>query len=371
MSDSSNFLRWGIPGWTLAVGFLVFVLSDAFLSDEQVLMGLIETSLKSSDFWQVALAGLLVAAAGVPLGFIIYQVYFYLRWNSPVSRDGLLPPLIVGRGAELHKTVRDLDVEMLTLGEPWRRELLPNLTNHRSSWHYLARLIMDAMLEAGESVYKRHSYLMSMLHSLGASYLGLTIGFMLYVAFKWRATEIEFIWIALVLVFIGFVLGFLYLEEHREESGIGYSRFSVRHPAELLLWAGVFLFLTLDPALSDLISYAAALGLVMALTIGWSIADKEDRLVLLLSTVILAIVSVIARRHLTANNLLVDWPLVFAMLLFGALTLAFLKNRQNVRDQLVAMEYYYLKPFLERPEDPQPELPRRPNFLSRLFGLRG
>lgn len=355
MSDSSNFLRWGVPGWTLAVGFLVFVLSDAFLSNDQILMGQVESSLQSSQFWQVALAGLLVAATGVPIGFIVYQVYFYLRWNSPVSREGLLPPLIVGRGAELDKTVRDLEVTTLTMGEEWRSNLLPSLSDHRTAWHYLARVIMDSMLEAGEVVYKRHSYLMNMLHSLGASYLGLAIGFILYVTFKWRSTDIGFAWIVAVLSFVVLVLVFLYLEEHRQERGIGFGRLTVRHPAELWLWIGIFLFITWDPALSDLISYAAALVLVAAVSVGWAIADKEDRNVILVSTAVLVLASLALRTPVSAISPPPDWPIAFAMLLFGALTLAFLKNRQNVRDQLVTMEYYYLRPYLDRSASPGKE----------------
>ena len=49
----------------------------------------------------ISLTAILVAASGIPIGFSIYQFYFFLRWNSPFTREGLLSPIIPGRKSDM------------------------------------------------------------------------------------------------------------------------------------------------------------------------------------------------------------------------------------------------------------------------------
>jgi hypothetical protein len=54
-------------------------------------------------------------------------------------------------------------------------------------------------------------------------------------------------------------------------------------------------------------------------------------------------------KWLVQGNLLglLSWQLIFTTISFLALVVAFVENRQNVRDQIVTMEYYYLRQYLE------------------------
>ncbi len=139
-----------------------------------------------------ASAALLAAIAGVPLGFCIYQAYFWLRWNSPVSRDGFLPPLVVGREEDLDRTTRDLAPDDLTRGAAWRERWVSHKlykTDHGWRWRYLENLFTEAAQYidtdlAGLSIYARHRTLLDLMHTLGASLAGIYLGYLAYLLAK-------------------------------------------------------------------------------------------------------------------------------------------------------------------------------------------
>lgn len=87
-NDQSRFIRWGVPGWMMILSLLGFLIIDIMFTPESHRNALF---MYLKDFYAsttitttiaAAFAALLVAAAGVPLGFFIYQIYF--------SCDGIL-----------------------------------------------------------------------------------------------------------------------------------------------------------------------------------------------------------------------------------------------------------------------------------------
>ncbi len=351
MKGFDTFLRWGIPGWTTFISFIIFVASDYLSANDSTMFHVINKALSAEGLWQTLMAGWLIVGAGIPLGFIIYQIYFYLRWNSPVSRDGLLPPFIVGRNAELLDTVRDLTPNDLTFSESWRLKLY-NDEDHKAKWYYLARLITDALTDEQEPdiIYGRHSYLMNMLHSLGASHVGLIIGFFAYLLFKWRLGQAE-LWWAVVAVVIVFISVFLHSKEDlRNTEKPHFLSFTIVHPAEVFLGSLFFLYFSLNPGLNDLFPYFIPFFFSLLVGLYWGWSSRECRKFIWGLSILLVLIVVLVGYggllNVVVKNL--NWPILLATLLFASLSLAFLKNRQNAREQLVTMEYYYLHKYTQK-----------------------
>lgn len=354
MSDRFETLRWGIPGWTLVIGFLVFVLFDYFSFNDDRMYRLINAALASAGIWQALLAGLLIAGAGIPLGFVIYQIYFYLRWNSPFSKDGFLPPLIVGREAELKDTVRDLDVDKLSLGIDWRKELYRGGSDHRGSWYYLSQLFSEAfaVVDTSGVVIKQHFYLLNMLHSLGASHLGLSFGYGLYLVSKWKLSQAELWWSLIAVVIMLGTVALLSREDLRNRNPAKILGMAIQHPAELFLGSLFFLYATLNPALNSLLPFEMPLLFVISLGLLWGWNVKESREMIWAVTIAMTIVVIIVKLSGfigAVSNL--NWPILLSALIYNSFSLAFLKNRQNTRDTLVVLEYYNLRRYLEMKMD--------------------
>ncbi len=123
-NDLTKLARWIIPGWIALLAFISFVVIDMLMAEpnKSPLFSLDEF-LSSVNGFSVILTAVVLAASGVPLGFTIYQIYFFIRWNSPFSRDGLLPPVVPGRMSELVQILDDITNEELTQNEEWRERL--------------------------------------------------------------------------------------------------------------------------------------------------------------------------------------------------------------------------------------------------------
>jgi hypothetical protein len=96
--DSNKFLRWGIPGWLIPVTMLIFIVLDALSANDSLMYETISGIFEASDFIQIIFAAVLVSGAGIPIGFIIYQIYYYLRWSSPFSGKGFRLSFVLAFG---------------------------------------------------------------------------------------------------------------------------------------------------------------------------------------------------------------------------------------------------------------------------------
>jgi len=354
MKDETTFIRWGIPGWTVAIAILIFVFSDYFSANDDRMFVLLNQAFLSTGSWQALLAALLVSGAGIPLGFVIYQIYFYLRWNSPVSKDGFFPPLIVGRLAELKDFMRDLSADDLSLGIDWRKDLISGADDHRSVWYYVTSLLAEAFLSAdpGGGASDRHKYLLDTLHTLGASHLAFYFGFGTYLLIKWRLGHVELWWsvIALMVVFVTKI--FLSTEDRRNKNALKILNMTVKYPAEVFIASLFFLYLTLNPAVNVLLP--PGFPIILCLTVfwlwGWSVRDSRE-IIWGLAIVLLIITSAVKLSPIAKGLHSLNWPVILSVLIFTSISLAFLKNRQNTRETLVTMEYHYVRRYLASEEN--------------------
>jgi hypothetical protein len=390
-------LRWGIPGWTVFISFFIFLVSDYLSANDDTMYQFLNTTF-SEDMWQLVLAAVLIAGAGVPLGFVLYQVYFYIRWNSPVSKDGMLPPLIVGREMELGDTVCDLEDEDICMGVDWRRRVLSTPYDHRGKWHYLSPLLAEACLalDPEGALSERHSALFNRLHSLGASLLGLAVGFGGYLLAKWRLNQAQLWWVVAALVITFVTVLFVSLEDRARRRWKGRRRARLLcHSAEVFISALAFLYAVLNPELNSLLPYEIPAILCGIFVLVWGVSAKESRefegilkllipflgiLVVVKRLGLLWVVSVyVKHRGLSNVDNLANWPVILSILLLLCIFVAFLKNRQNARAALTSLEYYCLRRYLAKVEEQEPEreekregggwLLRAVLGLSRSLGL--
>jgi hypothetical protein len=393
-SDATRFLRWGIPGWIAILSFVIFTVTDLLGNPDglrklnEYVGGVIAVTGQSST----AAAAILVAAAGLPLGFIIYQFYFFIRWNSPFSRDGLFPPFIVGRSTDLKRTLRDFTDSQIAGKDRWRKDWIDHpayAQDHSFSWRYVVEgLVPEAIQKLdtrynGTRINERYRYLLDILHTLGASIIGTYLAFLLYLIQKGFLERVPIITHS---IFLGVVMGiFLFLlekedlfrqsrqspdriKDHPNFPGAVYAwqsrgwlkqigAIEINHPAFLFLVIFAMTLFFVDPHLVSPTLDSNADGLfriamIVLFTLIWRKATMPDGekngIVLGMFVGIATNLLLRWQSHLLAWF---DWSFLFPVFVFLVMNLTMLKNRQNARDDLSALQYYTLQRYLTEQAD--------------------
>jgi len=207
MDTARQVIRWSLPGW-MAYFFFVIFITITFLvcgKDQQIYIALLK---KANDF------SVPLSIATIPLGFFVYQIYYWLYWYAPVpyfvGRFVLNP---VDRGREILDAVKEqIDFKMLfdhplnpteEVYQP-RKFLFSHLRcksarvmqKYRENWHlsdsvwYFA-LADERYKSTAEFLEKRNQMIGDIYHSLGASYTALIIALFSYLALFAYVTVIE------------------------------------------------------------------------------------------------------------------------------------------------------------------------------------
>lgn len=351
MAEKSTFalIRWGVPGWTMAIAFVSLVFLDYLSANDTRMFELLNTFFSSCNSVQALSIGVLFTAAGIPIGYIIYQIYYYLRWNSPYSTNGLFPPLIHGRHAEISDVTRGIEIELLSGGHSWKRDLLSN-TDHRKSWHLVTQLINDALLSFDKNghILERHRSLVDILNSLGASHLGFLAGFVLYLLIKWKLGQAELWWTGIATGFLFLVVLTLASEVSQNSFIVRINRF-IKHPAEVFLAFVFALFVLLNPKLSNIFPQWLLLVLFLSVFIGWAYIVREDGGSIGTMGAISFLLFAVLDSHYPVVRERANWPIVLSTISVASISVVFLRNRQNTRELLVTMEHYYLRKYFCEP----------------------
>ena len=193
----ARFARWAIPGWVAIALLLVFLVIDYKFAPNsrniiKCLYGNRFISLNIQDALSVIV---LLVVLSIPLGFIIYQIYYYFRWNSPFSRDGSNPFFnSPGRLRETNFVLVDFsDKSALysnSLGtDEWRKEWIKHILfaiNHKFRWRYIELLFYDTIfsMNNGRQWLYRYRYRQEILHTLGTVSVSVAISFVVYLLAK-------------------------------------------------------------------------------------------------------------------------------------------------------------------------------------------
>ncbi len=388
-SDANKFLRWSIPGWVSILSAIIFVSVDVISSTDNMvkLFPTIKDLIINIGNGDELANILIVALAGFPLGYLIYQFYFFVRWNSPFSRNGLFPPFIVGREVDLNRILRKIDLEKLNITKmEWRKDWITNdafLNDHSFRWQYIESLFTEIVQKIdsqyqGVKIYERYRYLLDLMHTLGASIAGMYLGFFLYLIIKMRKEALPLTTFA---VFSCFALFFLLISldiedryRHIEQEldtipdgkkkkdavivlkGFGKELF-INFPSimYLLIFGMVIFFVSpslianQDHFLSP--NYIWRVGFVIILIIfskflRWGSSKEEEWSLGIVLFIGLAI-SLLLRFHFEGFINTLDWSFINSLYIFLVMNLVFLKNRQNSRDDLIALQYYTLQRCIE------------------------
>jgi hypothetical protein len=204
MDTARQVIRWALPAWVACFFWILFI-SVTFLICDRDQRIYIELLTKMQEFIVP------LGVATIPMGFLIYQVYYWLYWYAPIpyfiGRFAIDP---VDRGKEIlawveeHVDFGELFGHSLNpTEEPYKRGKLGILRkdtrvmrSYRENWHlsdsawYLA--LADERCETtAELLEKRNQLLGDIYHSLGASYTALTLAFVAYLFLFAYVTFIE------------------------------------------------------------------------------------------------------------------------------------------------------------------------------------
>jgi hypothetical protein len=196
MDTARQIVRWALPAW-ITYFFLVFFILVTFLTCDRDQMVYIEILRKANE--------LLVplGVATVPLGFLIYQAYYWLYWYARIPHivgRFLVNP--VDRGSEIldgvseHVDFKSLfDHPLIQTRDPYQRRRIllfhPRfkdakvMQEYRQNWHLSDSVwywaLADERYEStAEFLEKRNQMISDIYHSLGACYTGLLMAFVVY-----------------------------------------------------------------------------------------------------------------------------------------------------------------------------------------------
>lgn len=393
-ADLTKLARWIVPGWISILAFYCLVLVDMLFSapGKPKLFPDFNQFLTQYSDLSGLLITIIIGATGVPIGFSIYQIYFFLRWNSPFSRDGLLPPMISGRMQDLERSMAGIELSDLTDGTEWKETWITDplfQRDHGVRWRFIensfneAVQILDSKYTA-VSIYAKHRYLHEVTHTLGASIIAIYLGFLGYFSLK---VSIEKLDLPLYLIASFVLSGILFYLLNREDDFSQQLKFSekilssesmikklsedpaptfslsvkvpllkqpleasVTHPSSLLVFGLLLIHFFNNPIFNSNVSrynFLFRIGVALCLIVLWlssrnkmSLAYKIGDGVGLFLPIILSTLLYYVPAYL--KNW-IDWSYFSTISIFLAAILILYKNRQNAKDDMLALENYTLK----------------------------
>jgi len=185
--------RWGIPGWITIFTYSILVLS---LNKFDIYNYATENNLNGANM--AGMAALFVAA-GVPLGYIVYQIYFGFKWKF-MKKDKISKAL---DGVNLYKMIN------FEAKNPWE----DRKHAERSFDAYLTLFLSKEVKY--EDVIRRYNSLKSRtdrVHGMGATICGMFISLVAFILIHIFLFEIPIyqnktFWVTTVfLIFIWFII---------------------------------------------------------------------------------------------------------------------------------------------------------------------
>lgn len=160
MNSEFQIMRWGIPGWTFIMTVLLFKLAE----DKYKIVNLMNSFDNPAV---VAGIAAFFVALGVPLGYVVYQVYYAIKWRTMktktvlLSTEGIpdLEKLVCNKsGLELWYTIEGYFDRLMSIGTHGKKISYKDLVRRYNSF----------------------SNRTSRIHGLGASSLSILSGFGFY-----------------------------------------------------------------------------------------------------------------------------------------------------------------------------------------------
>jgi len=189
MDTARQILRWAIPGWHLWLFILLFIAVRFVLSGYILTL----TDFASRNFGELLSFLTILAGLGIPIGFLIYQIYFWIYWNLPLpvkNPDDRGYTILKDCSLEWKKLVGyDIDSDAhlnpgksIQLG-PFRFAIKTRDLLHRYQHNWLLAdfaWYQTLVLNDAKWLDDRTTVLVDIYHSLGASLVSLWLGYGIY-----------------------------------------------------------------------------------------------------------------------------------------------------------------------------------------------
>lgn len=389
--DFGKLSRWGIPGWISIVSLGIFILLDILFGDSSDLYQTIAPLFILTEEINPAIFALLVAAIGIPMGFIIYQAYFFLKWNSPFSKEGLMYPWFPGRDSDVNRILHGFD-EKLTLNKDWRKTMLFGRLasiDHRSKSRYLEMFFTEVVqkLDSNNSVsiYSRYRYLYEVVHTLGASTIAIYLSIFIYTGLiTLPETAIndlaQYALVGFIFVFILFYLlnkedTEMYNLENDTRSSIDepyivvfpFKRIntSVVFPTGIYMYSLTVIILFINPAFTPNLTFwdtIIRLFLCVMAIVVWMRSKRNatesmrrgDLIFLSIPLIFSMTIRLIVYYFPGAINIYqLDWSFLLVIYFFLFANWILFRNRQNAKDELISLQRYTFNRYLDMNEIPQ------------------
>ncbi len=161
MNSEFQIIRWGIPGWTFFMTVLLFKLT---ILDFEL------SSLLKSFENPALMAGIAAffVALGVPLGYVLYQVYYAFKWRTIKAEIVLLATKDIPELASI--LCNKSGLELWYTIEGFYDSLMTKET-------YKKKLVYEDLVRRNDSFSNRTSR----IHGLGASALAMFTGFLFFI----------------------------------------------------------------------------------------------------------------------------------------------------------------------------------------------
>lgn len=193
--ESKYLIRWGIPGWVLIlwVAFAILLLKginpvEADLSQMSKILGLLVS----------------LAAVGVPLGYVMHQLYFGLAWVMNKSRN--------------FDEIKNITAKKYPKKGGWGKDKNSDYFHCEFVWH---RVLLNQDSETRTYIEGRYRHLLGTTHALGALLISSAIALLITasIVFTHLSSFMNnyYFWIGLgiqIAVFLAAMVNFKYYSDN-------------------------------------------------------------------------------------------------------------------------------------------------------------
>ncbi len=186
MNSEFQILRWGIPGWVFLATFTVFKLAAVNYQ--------LDVFLRAISDNPAAITGVsaFFVALGVPIGYLIYQIYFWLKWTFA--------------GKRMYLAVIGIRVLERTLSMKNKRDDWKLVERHFDHMMSVVAAKKEINLEDLARRYEWYSSRTSRTHGLGSSIIAMILGLIIFILLS-IGTEQN--WYYLIIAFVPYSLAFI------------------------------------------------------------------------------------------------------------------------------------------------------------------
>jgi hypothetical protein len=129
----NQLIKWGTAGWCLVVQVSAFLITlKLVLSTSGAPFPILLGRMPQHPSPEALLA--ILATASIPLGFLVYEIYYFLFWAIPLSKEKPAEQKLVRRLLVKCSEYEMMDKDLAAVQRAWIRKITRNRKGHRRWW---------------------------------------------------------------------------------------------------------------------------------------------------------------------------------------------------------------------------------------------